>query len=80
MPAKLKSDVLRGILSKKGWSQNELAEKLHTSSGYISQVVKGKRNFAHNKRDKLLKILRCKYDDLFVITPRKERIQSLSSS
>ncbi len=74
MPAKLKGNVVVDMLNKKGWSQNKLALKLKTSSGYLSQAINGTRNLSHKMRDAILRLLNCKYDDLFITIPRKKRL------
>ena len=73
MPVRLKKDVLLDKLNRKGWSQSDLAQELNTTSGYTSQAIHGKRNFSHGKRDKLLSLFKCKYDELFETVSRRQR-------
>ncbi|MEW6601390.1 MAG: helix-turn-helix transcriptional regulator [Nitrospirota bacterium] len=65
---RLKPGVIENILARKSLSQNWLAGKLDISSGYISQMLKGKRLPSPKMRDKLLAYFNhLGFDDLFEI-------------
>ncbi len=64
----LKGRKIYQYLAEKGLSQNSLALNLGISSGYISQLLKGKRFPSPRMRKRLLnKFKGLKYDDLFEI-------------
>ena len=65
---KLKSGVIENILAHKNLSQNGLAGKLGISSGYISQLLNGKRLPSPEMREKFLTYFNdLGFDDLFEI-------------
>ncbi len=64
----LKSDKVYRYLAEKGLSQNSLAMNLGISSGYISQLLSGKRFPSPHMRNRLLKRFKgYRYEDLFEI-------------
>ncbi len=66
MKVELKKDNIRKILSQRNISQNWFAFRVGTTSGYISQMMTGKRNPSPKMRKKILKVLKGnKFDDLF---------------
>lgn len=68
MKVKVKGTEIRKILAKKNMSQNWLARKLQTSSGYLSQLIRGERNPSPKMRQKMLSFLKdYQFDDLFLI-------------
>ena len=61
------SAVLRAI-ARRNMSQNMLAIRAGTSSGYISQIMCGTRNPSPRMREKLQSILApLTFDDIFII-------------
>ena len=59
--------VLRAI-ARRNMSQNMLAIRAGTSSGYVSQIICGTRNPSPRMREKLLTVLApLTFDDIFVI-------------
>ena len=66
MKVALKKDNIRKILAQRNISQNWLAFRVGTTSGYISQMITGKRNPSPKMRKKILKVLKdYEFDDLF---------------
>jgi len=65
---KLKPGIIENILARKSLSQNGLAVKLGISSGYISQLLNGKRLPSPEMRKKFLTYFGdLSFDDLFEI-------------
>jgi len=63
---KLRTSNIRKILAQRNISQNWLAFRAGTTSGYMSQMVTGKRNPSPQMRKKILKVLKdCEFEDLF---------------
>ena len=61
------SAVLRAI-ARRNMSQNMLAIRAGTSSGYVSQIMCGTRNPSPRMREKLQTVLApLTFDDIFVI-------------
>ncbi len=59
--------VLRAI-AKRNMSQNMLAIRAGTTTGYISQIMCGRRNPSPRMREKLLGVLTpLTFDDIFII-------------
>src|SRR5215471_1235324 len=68
MKVKLKTQSIRQILARKNVSQNWLAQRLDTSSGYMSQLMAGTRNPSPHMREKILEVLKGhEFDDLFTL-------------
>jgi len=68
MTVKLKAQAVRRILAKKNMSQNWLAQRIGTSSGYMSQMMTGVRNPSPQMREKILKVLKdYQFDDLLIL-------------
>lgn len=64
----LKTRATEEMLIRKGKTRAWLAFKLDSSSGYISQILSGKRNPSPRLRGRLLQIFKgSKFDDLFII-------------
>lgn len=60
---------LKTLRQRMNMTQEELAKKVGTSTAYISQLESGKRNIAtirDDTRDRLVKALNCKPEDLIV--------------
>ena len=63
--------VLRAI-ARRNMSQNMLAIRAGSSSGYISQIICGTRNPSPRMREKLLSVLApLTFDDIFIIEERE---------
>jgi len=61
------ASVLRAI-ARRNMSQNMLAIRAGTSSGYISQIICGTRNPSPMMREKILSVLApLTFDDIFII-------------
>jgi len=68
MKVRIRGDAIRRLLARKNMSQNWLAMKVETSSGYMSQLITGTRNPSAKMRNKILDILEdCQFDDIFLI-------------
>lgn len=68
MQVRVKAEKIRKILAERNISQNRLAIYLGTTSGYLSQMVTGKRNPSPNMRERILKALRgYQFNDIFEI-------------
>lgn len=81
MPVKIRTEFLQDALNRKGHSQNWLAFRLGTTSGYISQMINGCRNPSSKMREKILQIFKgSNFDDLFVTVPRKKKVNQLKIS
>ena len=66
MKVRIKGNAIRRMLARKNMSQNWLAMKVQTSSGYMSQLITGTRNPSATMRTKILDVLRdCQFDDIF---------------
>ena len=68
MIVRLKNDVVRKLLARKNLSQNWLAQRLNTTSGYMSQMMQGIRNPSPEMRQKIMDVFKDhNFDDLFII-------------
>ena len=68
MKVKLKADLIRDYLAKRHLPQNWLAGVLSTTSGYMSQLMRGIRTPSPKMRQKIQNIFQdFKFDDLFEI-------------
>ena len=68
MKVKLKAQTIRRILARKNLSQNWFAQRLGTSSGYLSQLMAGRRYPSPPMRQKILEVLPdYDFDDLFTL-------------
>ena len=66
MKVRIKTANIRKILARKNMSQNWLAFRTRTTSGYMSQMITGKRNPSPRMREKILQVLKdCEFEDLF---------------
>jgi len=77
MKVALKKDNIRKILAQRNISQNWLAFRVGTTSGYMSQMMTGKRNPSPKMRKKILKVLKdYEFEDLFKLWKGKVIIKS----
>jgi len=68
MKVSLNAEALRRMLARRNLSQNWLAKRVGTTSGYMSQMMAGKRYPSPIMRRKILKVLKdCEFDDLFTL-------------
>lgn len=66
MIVRIKTANIRKILARKNLSQNWLAFRTNTTSGYMSQMITGKRNPSHQMRKRILQVLKdYEFEDLF---------------
>lgn len=66
MKVQLRSENIRKILARKNKSQNWLANRIMTSSGYMSQLMNGKRFPSPKMREVILEVFADQeFDDLF---------------
>ena len=71
MKVQLKAQAIRRILARKNMSQNWLAQRIGTSSGYMSQLMAGRRHPSPQMRQKILGVLQgYEFDDLFTLQGR----------
>jgi transcriptional regulator with XRE-family HTH domain len=64
----LKRDAFEIAITRRNLSQKRLAEKLHISRSYLSEIVTGKRPASAFMRQRLMDYLRdYTFDDLFII-------------
>ncbi len=65
---KLNQAVVLRAIARRNMSQNMLAIRAGTSSGYISQIMCGTRNPSPRMREKLQSVLApLTFDDIFII-------------
>ena len=68
MKVRIKTENIRKILARKNLSQNWLAFRTRTTSGYMSQMITGKRNPSPQMRNRILQVLKdCEFEELFKI-------------
>jgi len=68
MKTRLKNEKFAEVLTRRNLSQNWLAMKIGVSSGYMSQLMTGKRAPSPNVRQRILDHLPdLTFDDLFEI-------------
>ena len=71
MKVKLKSTQIKTILIRKNLSQNWLAKRIGTSTGYMSQLMNGSRSPSPKIREKIIKSLGItEFDDIFQIVQK----------
>ena len=64
----LKREAFEMAITRRNLSQKRLAEKLHISRSYLSEIVTGKRPASAFMRERLLEYFRdYAFDDLFII-------------
>jgi transcriptional regulator with XRE-family HTH domain len=72
MDIQLRREVLREYIARRNISQNSFAIKANVSSGYMAQLLIGKRKPSGPVRAKLLKASGMKFDQLFLIVHRED--------
>lgn len=79
MKVQIKADRIREIIARRNMSQNRLAQRLGTTSGYLSQLINGKRYPSPKMRENLLKVLDgYDFDELFILLDHEN--QSLETT
>jgi len=58
------NEKIRVIRELKGWSQEEMAEKLHMSAGAYSNIERGETNIQFSRLEQVSKILGMKISEL----------------
>lgn len=64
----VRSDVVRELLLRRNISQNNLAMQAGVSQGYLSQLLHRTRSPGPVVRDRLMRALKVRFDDLFEVT------------
>lgn len=72
MDIQLRREVLREYIARRNISQNSFAIKANVSSGYMAQLLIGKRKPSGPVRAKLMKASGMKFDQLFLIVHRED--------
>lgn len=69
MKIRIRESTLRNVLLRKNLSQNWLAHRLGISTGYMSQLMSGRRSPSAELREQMLtQFVSMTFDDLFEIT------------
>ena len=64
----LKKEAFEVAITRRNLSQKGLAERLHISRSYLSEIVRGKRKPSAAMRERFLEYFReYTFDDLFII-------------
>ena len=64
----LKPEPVWERINRRNMSQNELARQVEISSGYLSQLINGRKSPSPGVRKRLQTALECdRFDDLFVL-------------
>ena len=50
-----------------GWTQRELAKRLEVTQNYIPAMELGTRNPSADLRQKMMKLFKCDFEDLFTV-------------
>ncbi len=75
MNVRLRREVLQDHIIRRNISQNNFAMKANISSGYMAQILIGKRKPSGRVREKLLAASGMKFDDLFLIDREEPHAQ-----
>ncbi len=67
MNVRLRREVLQEHIARRNISQNNFAIRANVSSGYMAQILVGKRKPSGRIREKLMQASGLKFDDLFLI-------------
>jgi transcriptional regulator with XRE-family HTH domain len=74
---KLNREFVEMVLARRNLSQNGLARNLGVSSGYISQIMTGRRFISAKMRQRMLRYFRgYTFNDLFIIEDGKRSAQN----
>ncbi len=58
---------LRAQREKMNWTQRELAKRLDVTQNYIPAMELGNRNPSAELRQKMMKLFKCDFEDLFTV-------------
>ena len=76
MKVEVRATGLRARRESKGWTQRELAKRLEVTQNYIPAMELGNRNPSADLRQKMMKLFKCDFEDLFtvvMVNPRTKR-------
>jgi len=73
LKVRVNSRAVQVAIAKRNMSQNMLAIRMGSSSGYISQIMRGTRYPSPKIRQKILEILSpLTFDDVFIIEEQQD--------
>jgi len=67
MKVEVRATGLRAQREKVGWTQRELAKRLGVTQNYIPALELGNRNPGPDLRQKLMKLFKADFEDLFTV-------------
>jgi transcriptional regulator with XRE-family HTH domain len=67
MKVEVRATGLRAKREAMGWTQRELAKRLGVTQNYIPALELGNRNPGPDLRQKLMKLFKCDFEDLFTV-------------
>jgi transcriptional regulator with XRE-family HTH domain len=76
MKVEVRATGLRARRDAMGWTQRELAKRLEVTQNYIPAMELGNRNPSADLRQKMMKLFKCDFEDLFtvvMVNPRTKR-------
>ena len=65
--ARLNAVAVWAMLHRLNMTKNELASRCGLSTGYLSQLLNGKRNPSPATRQRLQEVLGAEFDELFIV-------------
>ena len=65
--ARLNGAAVWAILHRLNMTKNELAKRCGLATGYLSQLLNGKRNPSPATRQSLQEVLGAEFDELFIV-------------
>ena len=79
MKVEVRATGLRAHREANGWTQRELAKRLDVTQNYIPALELGTRNPGPDLRQKMMKLFKCDFEDLFTVvmvnpTTKKEDV------
>ena len=76
---RLKPEVVWERINRRNLSQNELARRAEISSGYLSQLINGRKSRSASVRRRLQAALECdRFEELFVLEYADDRATDCS--
>lgn len=67
MKVEVRATGLRAQREKMNWTQRELAKRLDVTQNYIPAMELGNRNPSAELRQKMMKLFKCDFEDLFTV-------------
>ena len=67
MKVEVRATGLRAKREAMGWTQRELAKRLDVTQNYIPALELGNRNPGPHLRQRLMKLFKCDFEDLFTV-------------